>query len=135
MIGHESVLTTQYAMKDGAQADVLSVHECVSSTICILQTILFADFYMSSGLVSGIGMITFGFGTGDFARRTSERPYSRSLQQQEDGPNPNLEVSIPVTNWRPPLKGSKTAGGTIISYGRSLLLFIVCSATTVLLWL
>eukprot|EP00532_Pseudo-nitzschia_australis_P009135 CAMPEP_0168179040 /NCGR_PEP_ID=MMETSP0139_2-20121125/9569_1 /TAXON_ID=44445 /ORGANISM="Pseudo-nitzschia australis, Strain 10249 10 AB" /LENGTH=379 /DNA_ID=CAMNT_0008098719 /DNA_START=161 /DNA_END=1300 /DNA_ORIENTATION=- len=136
MIGYESVVTTQHAIKDGVPANALSAQQRISSTLCLFQTILFADFFVTPGIVSGIGQVKFGFGTGDDARRTSERPYSRFLQQQqEDGSDPNLEISIPVGNRRPPLKGSKTAGGDTISYGRSLLLFIVCSATTVLLWL
>lgn len=132
--GGEVVRTTQYSVQDGISANALTEYSCPTITMCKFTTYLFADFYSLPGIVSGSGYVLFAFRTDDdeVGRRTSERTYRRSLQQDVGS---NLQVSIPVSNRRPPTEISETAGGTDISYGRSILFFLVGSATAVLLCL
>ena len=159
IIQGETVRTSQYSVKDGVAYNALSSTERITPYFTVFKTILFADFYILPGIVTGSGRISFAFSQDGLERRTAEKPFPRSSQEDagldanrgieivsevgrrssektyprslQQDPNPNIGVSIRVTNWRPPLKGSKTSGGSNnISCGRSLLLFIVSSALT-----
>ncbi|VEU42597.1 unnamed protein product [Pseudo-nitzschia multistriata] len=136
-LGDELIRTVQYSVKDGVAAvGGLTEYECITDYFCMFKTFLLADFYILPGVISGYGSVAFAFGSrsdNEVGRRVLETHGLRSLQQEAEDPNSDLFVALPVTNRRPELKSVETAAATNISYKRSTLWFIACSATGALL--
>ena len=76
---------------------------------CRFSSILFADFFVSTGSVSGSGNAKLTFGANN-ARRLGESTPSRQLQADEGGESPfDLAVPVDITDTGP--AGLKTAAG------------------------
>ncbi len=80
---------------------------------CRFSSILFADFYVSTGQVSGEGTAKLTFGAVG-TRRLGESSTSRQLQADEGGESPfDLNVPVDITDTGP--AGLKTAAGVSVA--------------------
>lgn len=84
-----------------------------SQNFCTFASILFADFYISQGAVSGIGNAKLAFKT---SRRRLGDPEGRELQNDPGAASP-FDVNVPVDLTDTGPGSLKTAGGSSFGIG------------------
>ena len=126
--------TTQKAINGGVESgNKLTSLDCTpNSPTCSFESVLFANFYKSSGNVFGNGSATMMFQTG---RRTlmggSASGSGRSLQEAAAAATSEFDIAIPVGASDDGVGALKTAGGA--SFGFTALASIVGLVSAVLL--
>lgn len=80
-------LVTQAAIEDSQEAsNFLTVLSCTAgSIVCNFETVLFADMYLSPGVVYGTGTALLQIGPDPGRRRVESQSSLRSLQEGDDG--------------------------------------------------
>mmetsp|Transcript_10438 Transcript_10438/g.24824 ORF Transcript_10438/g.24824 Transcript_10438/m.24824 type:complete len:373 (+) Transcript_10438:122-1240(+) len=125
-VGDEVVRTEQYSVKDGvASADGLTEYDCVTEKLCVFNTILRAEFFLVPGYIYGSGSTTVDWiiFMDDETRNNFGLGPGRKLRSLQTF---TMEISVPVTNWRPRPKVSAAGVATVFS-PRNLLSYIACS--------
>ena len=127
----------QYAVEVG-QPDFygMSKVDCSpGSSICIVESVMRAEFFASSGFVNVNGIAILQLGSSNSQRRQLRNEYDRELQNRENKDIGRFSISFPITTYQETVTIRTSSPSSTQSFLLIILSFTLILASSVLIWI